>query len=185
MMACAAILAVVLALAVAAPLARAQSLGEIAAREQEKKAKKPPSTSRVYTEEDLKKAREAGSSAVTVLPAVPGVGTATREEFDRDAASAQNKEKFWRNKAAERREAVRKADARVQELEARVAALRTDMNPAADVQDPNRLQNIDRQLREAQEALQAAQRAAEAARQAVADLEDEARRGGGLPGWVR
>ena len=80
---------------------------------------------------------------------------------------------------------MRKADARVQELEARVSALRTDMNPAADVQDPNRLQNIDRQLREAQEALQAAQRAAEAARQAVADLEDEARRGGGLPGWVR
>jgi hypothetical protein len=53
------------------------------------------------------------------------------------------------------------------------------------VQDPNRLQNIDRQLRETQEALRAAQRQAAAARQAVADLEDEARRGGGLPGWVR
>jgi hypothetical protein len=119
-----------------------------------------------------------------VLPAVPGVCTATREEVDRDAASAQNKEKFWRNKAAERREAVRKADARVQELEARVAALQTDMNPA-NVQDPNRLQNIDRQLREAQEALTAAQRDAAAAREAVANLEDEARRGGGLPGWVR
>lgn len=185
MMARATILTAALALAFSAPAARAQSLGEVAAREQEKKARKTPSTGRVYTEEDLKKAREAGSSAVTVLPAVPGVGTATREEVDRDAASAQNKEKFWRNKAAERRETLRKAEAKVQELEARISALRTDMNPTVGAQDPNRLQSIDRQLREAQDALLAAQRDAAAARQAVADLEDEARRGGGLPGWVR
>src|SRR5438309_7333844 len=55
-------------------LAPAQSLGEVAKREQEKQEKKkkksgkPPATVKVYTDEDLKKAREAESGAVTVLP---------------------------------------------------------------------------------------------------------------------
>ena len=179
------ILAAVLGLAAAAAVARAQSLGEVAAREQEKKSKKPPTGARVYTDEDLKKARESGSGAVTVLPAVAGVGTASREDVDGAGATARDKEKYWRGKAAERREAVRKADARVQELETRISALRVDITPGVNVQDPNRLQTLDRALREAQDALDAARREAASARQALADLEDEARRAGALPGWVR
>jgi len=179
------ILAAVLGLAAAAAVARAQSLGEVAAREQEKKARKPPTGARVYTDEDLKKARESGSGAVTVLPAVAGVGTASREEVDGASATARDKEKYWRGKAAERREAVRKADARVQELETRISALRVDITPGVNVQAPNRLQTLDRALREAQDALDAARREAASARQALADLEDEARRAGALPGWIR
>src|SRR5438128_1703982 len=179
------ILAAVLGLAAAAAVARAQSLGEVAAREQEKKAKKPPSGARVYTDEDLKKARESGSGAVTVLPAVAGVGTASREDVDGAGGTARDKEKYWRAKAAERRDGVGKADAKVQELESRVSALRVDINPGVNVQDPNRLQTLDRALREAQDALEAARREAATARQALADLEDEARRAGALPGWVR
>src|SRR2546422_11686586 len=54
-------------------LAQPQSLGEVAKREQEKQEKKkksgkPPATIKVYTDEDLKKARESESGAVTVLP---------------------------------------------------------------------------------------------------------------------
>ena len=80
---------------------------------------------------------------------------------------------------------MRKADARVQELETRISALRVDITPGVNVQDPNRLQTLDRALREAQDALDAARREAASARQALADLEDEARRAGALPGWVR
>src|SRR5437867_3966947 len=64
----------ILALLVGLPLlAQSQSLGEVAKREQEKQEKKkksgkPPATVKVYTEEDLKKARESESGALTVLP---------------------------------------------------------------------------------------------------------------------
>jgi archaellum component FlaC len=79
---------------------------------------------------------------------------------------------------------VTEADAKVKDLEARVAAIRNDMNPV-NTQDPNRLQSRDRELHEAIDALDAARLSADAARKALSDLEEEARRAGALPGWLR
>ena len=58
------------------------------------------------------------------------------------------------------------------------------MSPT-NVQDPNRLQSRDRELREAMDSLDATRSAADTARKALADLEEEARRAGVPPGWVR
>ncbi|HLQ21741.1 MAG TPA: hypothetical protein VK132_00975, partial [Gemmatimonadales bacterium] len=58
-------ISVALVLLVAVPaVAGAQSLGEVAKREEEKKKKSGKPPGKVYTEEDLKKARESGSGAV-------------------------------------------------------------------------------------------------------------------------
>jgi chromosome segregation ATPase len=183
--------AAVLALLLAAPLLRAQSLGDVAKREDEKKKKKaakPPATAKVYTEEDLKKARESGSAAVTVLP---DRGSSSSTSDDDETASGEGRpgggrrnERYWRTRAAQLRTAVQRADSRITELESRIAALRNDRNPT-NLQDPNRLQTRERDLQRAQVDLEAARREAEAARKAIADLEDEARRQGALPGWVR
>jgi hypothetical protein len=171
----------------------AQSLGEVAKRQEEKKKKATKPPSKVYTEEDLKKARESGSGAVTVLPENGNLEAAPAASSDDDevvsgegrpAGGRKRNEAYWRTRATQLREAAEEADNKVKELEARIAALRNDMSPT-NVQDPNRLQSRDRDLREAMDSLDATRRAAGTARKALADLEEEARRAGVPPGWVR
>lgn len=87
--------------------------------------------------------------------------------------------------ARQRREALAQAEARIVELEARIAALRNDMSPSVGLGDPNRQQTIAAQIGQAQRELEAARAALAAAQKAVDDLEDDARRAGALPGWVR
>jgi cell division protein FtsN len=193
------LVSVALALLLAGPaLVRAQSLGEVAKREQEKQEKKkksgkPPATVKVYTEEDLKKARESESGAVTVLPengnvdAAPAASSEDDEVVSgegRPAGGRRRTEAYWRGRATRLRDAVAEADQRIKELETRIAGLRNDMNPT-NLQDPNRLQTRDRELREAMGSLDAARREAETARKALDGLEEEARRAGAPPGWVR
>jgi hypothetical protein len=69
------LLAVLVLFLAAGAVSRAQSLGEVAKKEQEKQEKKkkektgkPPAPVKTYTDEDLKKARESEAGAVTVLP---------------------------------------------------------------------------------------------------------------------
>ena len=87
--------------------------------------------------------------------------------------------------ARQRREALARAEALVAELEARITALRNDMSPSVGLGDPNRQQTMEAQIAKAHSELEAAQAALAAARKAVDDLEDDARRSGALPGWVR
>jgi hypothetical protein len=181
-----------LVLLVAVPVVvGAQSLGEIAKREEEKKKKSSKPPAKVYTEEDLKKARESGSGTVNVLPEIPGSsGAAASQRPSGDGAPAGGEgggirdEKYWRAEAARRRDAIKVAESKVQMLEAQVAGLRSDMSPT-NTQDPNRLQNQDRELRQALDNLEAARHDLDAARQSLANLDDEARRAGVPPGWVR
>jgi chromosome segregation ATPase len=189
-------ISVVLVLLVAVPaVAGAQSLGEVAKREEEKKKKSGKPPAKVYTEEDLKKARESGSGAVNVLPEIAGSSSPAASERpsaseggpargENSADAGPRDEKYWRAEAERRREAVKVAESKVQTLEAQVAGLRSDMSPI-NTQDPNRLQNQDRRLRQALDDLEAARRDLDAARQSLANLEDEARRAGVPPGWVR
>jgi len=183
---------VALVLALAGPaVVWSQSLGDVAKREEEKKKKsgKPPSAApKVYTEEDLKKARDSDSAAVTVLPENGNIersssGSSSDKPTGGEGGAAQG-ERYWRRQAADRRDAVTEAEKKVRDLQARISALRTDISPS-NLMDPNRLQSQDRDLRQAQDDLEAAQRELAAARQRLADLEDEARRAGALPGWVR
>jgi len=173
----------------------AQSLGEVAKRQEEKKKKSSKPPSKVYTEEDLKKARESGSGTVNVLPEIGSSSSpaASERPSAREGGPARGEnsvdagphdESSWRAEAGRRRDAVKVADSRVQMLEAQVAGLRSDMSPT-NTQDPNRLQNQDRELRQALDNLEAARRELDAARQSLANLDDEARRAGVPPGWVR
>lgn len=196
----------VLALLLAAPvLGSAQSLGEVAKREQEKQEKKKKKDKekggkaagevKVYTEEDLKKARESTAGNLTILPDTGAASAPASSSSEEAAALARETmrggdgalpadESGWRARAADRRNAVRVAESRVQTLEAQVAGLRNDMT-ITNTQDPNRLQTQGRDLAEAQANLESAKRELDAARQALAGLEDEARRAGAMPGWVR
>ena len=86
--------------------------------------------------------------------------------------------------ARERRAALARAEAHVSELEARITALRNDLSPVG-LGDPNRQQTRQAEIAQAQRELEAANAVLATARQAVDALEDDARRAGALPGWVR
>jgi DNA repair exonuclease SbcCD ATPase subunit len=190
------VLLLIMAMPVVSP---AQSLGEVAKKEEEKQEKKkksgkPPAKVKVYTDEDLKKARESETGALTVLPENPNLEAASSASSTDDdevvsgegrpAGGRRRTEAYWRGRATRLREAVDEADGKVRDLESRISAIRNDMNPV-NTQDPNRLQSRDRELREAMDSLDAARREAETARKALADLEEEARRAGAMPGWLR
>jgi DNA repair exonuclease SbcCD ATPase subunit len=185
------VVTVTFALLVTGPaLGWAQSLGDVAKREEEKKKKsgKPPATAKVYTDEDLKKAHDADSSAVNFLPENESLQASRSSPADNRSSGGGEGggrgEKYWRKQAAERRDVFQEADKRVKALESRIAALRYDTSPT-NTQDPNRLQNRDRELVQAEQELEEARRELAQARQSLDNLEDEARRAGALPGWVR
>jgi hypothetical protein len=165
-----------LAVALTAGPVLGQSLGEAAAREREKRAKqaKPP---RTYTNDDLKKV--SGSKDGSPSPAS---STAPPPEADADPEGPSEAE--WRQRAAKAREAVAEAEASVQRIQDRIDVLRLDRDPSR-LGDPFRLQSIEADVAKAQRELEAAKADVGRAKQAVADLEDEARRAGVPPGWLR
>ena len=174
-------------------VAAEQSLGDAAAREQkkreERKKKGAASDGRVFTEEDLRPgslsaepkpspaAKATPQPSATPTPA-PDVDLAA-EEAARDAAKES-----WAARADQARQGIAAADTEVRQLEARVEALRNDRG-AANAMDPFRLQTLEVDLASATAALEAARARAAKARQQLADLEDEARRAGVPPGWLR
>ena len=118
-------------------------------------------------------------AVVTPPPAAP-----SSPPPDDSAQARAALEAHWRGIAARRREAVVAAEKLVAELNARVAGLQNDMSPT-NLGDPNREQTLRAQAADARARLAEAEAALAAARKAVDDLEDEARRAGALPGWVR
>lgn len=175
----------VLALAIAA-VARsdAQSLGDVARREQEKKKDAPASPAPSYTEADLKAKRAKSKGTVSQLPATgarkiigadpspapepspstepsPGASPSPDPESDR-----AREEREWRVRFADARTRVAEAEARA--WEERIEVVYVSGVP---VQQKVRVKADTPEL--------------QAAKQALLDLEDALRRAGGLPGWAR
>lgn len=164
-------------LAVPSGVTRAQSLGDAARREQEKK--KPPAASPAptYTEADLKAKRTKSKGTVSELPATggprseaspepdasPSPGPAQQAEAEPDRAAL---EREWRIRFAQARTRIAEAEARA--YEERVEVVFVSGIP---VQQRVRVKVDTKELLDA--------------RQALLDLEEELRRSGGLPGWGR
>lgn len=170
-----------------------QSLGEAAAREKDKRAKRGATATRSYTGDDLKTAPKPGSetdsaSAGTAPILMSGDGTeegsSTSEDAEGGASSSDSDERAWRQRMKEHRDAIAAAEQAIRASEERLARLMSDRDPVG-LMDPNRLQTIESQKNEAMQALESAQRDLAGARQALQNLEEEARRNNIPPGWLR
>jgi DNA repair exonuclease SbcCD ATPase subunit len=180
-------------LALVSPVA-GQTLGEAAAREQERRAREGAKASPrpAFTQEDLEAARIAREGPPKPSPSPGAKGSASPKPSPRPTARPSeppfvptaSREPYWRGRAASARAAITSAEARIKDLEQRLSALRNDLSPTG-VQDPNRLQTQQAEMQKVTEELTAAQRELDRARQALSDLEEEARREGALPGWLR
>lgn len=144
--------------------AQGQSLAEAARREQEKRKQSKTPPARVYGEEDLKSLPPAPKSAASPAPAAsPSSAPAASASPEPDRALL---EREWRARFAEARARIALEDA--QAYEDRIEVVFVSGIP---VQQRVRVKVDTPGLK--------------AARQALADLEEELRRSGGLPGWGR
>jgi hypothetical protein len=179
-------------------LAAGQGLGEAARREKERRAgKKPPA--RVYGDQDLD-----GGSAAGEARAEPAQGTS---ETSGDAAASDSSggaatsssatgsssaddaevkararaEESWRARAAPVRAAYEAAESRVKRLEVQVAELEREGQKQAFIYGVRGTTAA----ATARERLEQARRELAEAGRAWEDFQDEARRAGVPPGWIR
>jgi hypothetical protein len=171
-------LALTLVAAVAWPLlpVAGQSLAEIAAKE---KKRRTGHEAKTYSNDDLEKVSHGPE------PSPPE--KEEKAESEPSVSTSRSSERAtWRARASRLREDVEQAERRIDELQAELETLNVDMQPSpADVLDPFRLQKREAQKAELRQKVEDAQKDLERAKEAVADLEEEARRQHVPPGWLR
>jgi hypothetical protein len=181
-----------------AAVTSAQGLGEAAAREKARREKAGESgrAARTVTDEDLKTGVKDGTqSAGTYSPAAGTVGTAatganaSKEQSGArstpgsrqtaPADTARNDEEHWRRRVGTARARVAQAEKNGEEME------KLHLVEGERYVDAKTGATVVANLTELRALTAKAKAEREVARQALSDLEEEARRGGVPPGWLR
>jgi cell division septation protein DedD len=180
------------ALMVAVPVS-AHSLGELAKREAERKKSKPTAT-KTYTNGDLKSVAPP-SGAATGDPLAKD-GKEAKEPDAKDAKDSKEPEKvdatkpaepakdeaYWRGRMAAAREDVRRNEAFKEAMQTRINALTADFT-ARD--DPYQRAKIADDRQKALAELARLTEDIDKGNKLIVDIEEEARRAGVPPGWIR
>lgn len=162
-------------------LAQTPSLVELAQKEQERK-KALKGAAKVYSDKDLPK---TGTPAVvsSVPTAATAAPTPVQEEKPAEAkAGDQKDETWWRTRMTQAREAQRRAEMFAEALQSRINGLTTDVVNRDDPYQRAKL-NDDRQKALAE--LQRVSGEIEQSKKDIAEMEEEARKSGVPPGWLR
>ena len=167
--------------------AQAQSLADVARKEEERR-KANPEAKKVYTNKDLNAAP---------APSTPAGGTKdtkeTKETKDakdtkdpkaaNDANGKEAKDKaYWSGRLKKLHDQLEQNQTLVDAMQTRINALSTDF---VNRDDPAQRSVIERDRQKALSELARLKQAVVDGKKAVADLEEEARRAGVPPGWLR
>ena len=172
------------ALCVGTVPARAQdppSLAELARLEAARR-KAVATPSKVVTDKDLKPA------PAPAAPAQPGPAAASPEPAAPEAAPAgepaagTHDEAWWKTRMESLREELRRSEIFVDSLQSRINALSTEF---ANRDDPFQRAKIGEDRLKMLAEMERVQRDIERIKKSSADLEEEARRSGVPPGWLR
>ncbi|HEX9366721.1 MAG TPA: hypothetical protein VF921_08840 [Vicinamibacterales bacterium] len=168
----------------------AQSLGDLAKKEQERRKTLPPAT-KTYTNEDLKKLPPSADDNVKPAdkakaddaikagdPAKPG---GTKPEAATSPEPAKD-EKYWRGRITAAKDDIAKNEAFRDALQSQINGLAAEFS-ARD--DPNQRAKIADDRQKALAQLASVTEAITKGIKAIADIEEEARRAGVPPGWLR
>jgi len=173
-------MAVLLCLRAGIALAQTPSLVELAQKEQERrKTLKGASAAKVYSDKDLPK---SGTPAV-VSSAPAAEPTVVPDEKPPEAKSGDQKdETWWRTRMLQAREAQRRAEMFAQALQSRINGLTTDV---VNRDDPYQRAKLADDRQKALAELQRVTGEIEQAKKDIVDIEEEARKAGVPPGWLR
>jgi hypothetical protein len=172
----------------------AQSLGDVG-RDEEARRKDVKQPSKVYTNKDLGSVPPASPEAAkpSTLPSTPAPAEKTdskaagKDVKDGDAGSSDAKDKtkdqaYWSGRMKGLVTQLERDQAFAEALQSRINALTADFS-ARD--DPAQRAAIGRDRQKALDELARLKTTIETDKKAVADLQDEARRAGVPPGWLR
>ena len=180
-----------LAMLLVAVNAPAQSLVEIAQRERARRAAiAPEDRARVYTNDDL---RDSGGLTIGALPTVAaaeldaGSGWAAHGVGGNGGTTAPDAgevldEDDWRSRMTSAQEERARAELMAAALQNRADGLWAQFTA---IDDPARRSVVERQRTEALEELERTRAEAERLDQHIRDIQEEARRAGVPPGWLR
>ena len=186
---------VVFAIAVglsASPAASGQTLGEVAKKEADRR-KAQPQTGKVYTNKDLPASAQKPASAnpSTETPAqtpTDPVAAATEQKAEDGKAPGdkpqgdQKDQAYWKNRMATAREELRRSEMFAEALQTRVNTLNKDFSSR---DNPAQRSAIGADRTEALNELTRVKQDVERGKKQIADIEEEARKAGVPPGWVR
>jgi hypothetical protein len=189
-------LAVVILLVSAATLAHAQSLADVA-RSEEARRKKVQKTSKVYTNDDLRADFTAPTppsappasmigggepSSSHAPPPSSGQSAAAAPAAAEAAAGGQRDQAFWSARINAARSGVERNRMFADALQSRINALTTDF---VNRDDPAQRSVIEQDRLKALAELERVRKEIDDGNKAIAAIEDEARRAGVPPGWLR
>jgi hypothetical protein len=183
-------------LVVSAVAAHAQSLGDLARKEEERR-KTISAPAKVLTNEDLRGAAVAppapvvtpvagGAPAAAVPPPSPSGGSAAadapRTPTEPESAQAPASEDEWRKRIAAARDNLARSQTFIEALQSRINALSTDF---AARDDPAQRAEISTNRQKALAELDRVKQEIQQYEKAITGIQDEARKAGVPAGWVR
>jgi hypothetical protein len=189
-------IALVMTCTAATAWAQHPTLGDVARKEQERR-KTLPAAAKVYTNKDLPKSALKPEGAPAGQSGEPSAGApageAAAEPAGEAAASPSNEQKdepkaggdgeeAWRKRMVDAREQLRRSEMFAQALQTRVNSLTSDVLSRDDYAQKARLS---RERKEAIDELSRVRQEIERGKKQIVDLEEEARRAGVPPGWLR
>jgi hypothetical protein len=166
----------------------AQSLADVAKKEEERR-KKTAQPAKVYTNKDLSPAPPGSSSPVPAGKDAKDAKEAGAAKDAKDAKAGDAKDgggakdqKYWGDKAKGLREQLDRDQTFLDAIQNKINSLTTDF---VNRDDPAQRSVIERDRQKALAELARLQKAIVDDKKAIADLEEEARRAGVSPGWLR
>lgn len=174
------------------PAASGQTLGDVAKKEAERR-KAQPQTGKVYTNKDLPASAQKPATAnpSTETPAqtpTDPVAAATEQKAEDGKAPGdkpqgdQKDQAYWKNRMATAREELRRSEMFAEALQTRVNTLNKDFNSR---DNPAQRSAIGADRTEALNELTRVKQDVERGKKQITDIEEEARKAGVPPGWVR
>jgi hypothetical protein len=177
---CRAIVAGFIALCVASPLwAQSPPLAEVARKEQERRKTQKPAT-KAYTNKDLP---ESAQGRVPTPVAPPAADTA-RPAAEKPPAGqeAEKDETWWKNRINQAREELRRNEVFAEALQTRINSLSADF---VNRDDPAQRALISEDRNKALAELARVKGEIDRGKKQIEDIEEEARKAGVPPGWLR
>ena len=181
-----------------ANVAAAQSLGDVAKKEEQRR-KTVKSSGKVYTNDELKRdptpsvpasastgttSTPSASSTPAPAPApAPSDNNADKDDSaDKDGSADKSDEKTWRKRIADARESLQRSQAFADALQSQLNALSTDF---VNRDDPIQRQQIANKRDGVVAELDRVKKEVAAQTKAISDIQEEARRADVPAGWVR
>ena len=179
-----------------ANVAAAQSLGDVAKKEEQRR-KTVKSSGKVYTNDELKRdptpsvpasastgttSTPSASSTPAPAPASSGNNADRDDSANKDGSADKSDEKTWRKRITNARESLQRSQAFADALQSQLNALSTDF---VNRDDPIQRQQIANKRDGVVAELDRVKKEVAAQTKAISDIQEEARRANVPAGWVR